>query len=259
MARAAEEPVTPPVGEEAGHLLARLEQAARADGWTVLEFGRQRGLPLWVFQRGSLAGGGGVYVSAGIHGDEPAGPLALAGLLEERFDWAGLGVMMCPVLNPDGLRAGSRGNIRGTDLNREYRDPVEPETRAHVKLLGDCGRFRAAFLLHEDWETRGCYAYEVGPGGEPEAAPVALRAMAPHIAVETGAEVDGRALRDGVIFTQLDLRPREDWPEAYLLGHRHTDRVVNLETPSSLPLERRVAAQADAVRALARWAAESTP
>src|SRR5210317_1801497 len=47
-----------------------------------------------------------VYLSAGIHGDEPAGPLALLDLMREGFftphiDWA-----LCPALNPTGLAEG---------------------------------------------------------------------------------------------------------------------------------------------------------
>ena len=72
-----------------------------------------------------------VYLSSGIHGDEPAGPLAIAALFG-RAQLADVNWLVCPVLNPTGLAAGSRVNAEGLDLNRDYLQRVTPEVSCHA-------------------------------------------------------------------------------------------------------------------------------
>jgi len=50
-----------------------------------------------------------VYLSAGIHGDEPAGPWALRGLLEDGFFGEGVQWLICPALNPEKCKLTSLG------------------------------------------------------------------------------------------------------------------------------------------------------
>jgi len=63
-----------------------------------------------------------VYLMAGTHGDEVEGVY----VVKELFDWLkdqediDLHMVVIPVLNPDGLRIGSRVNANGVDLNRNY-------------------------------------------------------------------------------------------------------------------------------------------
>ena len=59
-----------------------------------------------------------VLVVGCIHGDEPGG-IAIARALE-RLSPHGLDLWIVPVLNPDGLAAGTRGNAHGVDLNRNF-------------------------------------------------------------------------------------------------------------------------------------------
>jgi hypothetical protein len=75
--------------------------------------------------------------------------------------------------------------------------------------------------------------------------------MARHVPVEPGPQVDGRELIGGVVCNPRPLPERADWPEAFWLAHHRTDWLVNLETPSSLPLEQRVAALAAGTEAAA--------
>jgi len=65
-----------------------------------------------------------VYISTGIHGDEPAGPLAARQLLEENNWPPDVSLWLCPCLNPTGLALNRRENDQGTDLNRQYLMPT---------------------------------------------------------------------------------------------------------------------------------------
>lgn len=59
-----------------------------------------------------------------FHGDEPAGETACRRLLEYLLktprELTGRSVIICPVLNPDGLLAGTRVNANGVDINRNF-------------------------------------------------------------------------------------------------------------------------------------------
>ena len=61
-----------------------------------------------------------VYISTGIHGDEPAGPLAARRLLQENEWPQEIDLRLLPCLNPSGFRLNRRENDEGTDLNRQY-------------------------------------------------------------------------------------------------------------------------------------------
>ena len=86
-----------------------------------------------------------------IHGNERAG-IAIAKRLVRQTPPAELDLWIIPVLNPDGAAAGSRGNARGVDLNRNFpwrwrplagvyysgRQPLsEPESRVAYRLISD--------------------------------------------------------------------------------------------------------------------------
>jgi protein MpaA len=89
------------------------------DGWRVEEYGRSRDdLPLRVFlpvADGPLAG----LLTAGQHGEEADTTLLVRRLLE-RISGAETRWAVIPVLNPDGLLAGTRQNAAGVDLNRNF-------------------------------------------------------------------------------------------------------------------------------------------
>ena len=92
-----------------------------------------------------------VVLFSTMHGDEPATQHALHALVSGP-QVVGLDLWVVPVYNPDGLRAGTRANARGVDLNRNFpyrwadldgryesgaRPASEPETRAVMRFLRD--------------------------------------------------------------------------------------------------------------------------
>lgn len=114
-------------------------------------FGRSvEGRPLEAIVRGATDGPC-VLLLATIHGDEAAGtPLLLRMAAELSTDPAranGRRVLLIPIMNPDGLAAGVRGNARGVDLNRNF--PATNFTPGRPGTSGARGRHHGAAPLSE--------------------------------------------------------------------------------------------------------------
>ncbi len=241
-------PVAPPSLDPAAFTPA-FAAAARAAGFKPEKFGEIHGQPLLAYTKRSPGPRPRIYLSAGIHGDEPAPPQALlrllaAGFFDTRCTW-----LICPLLNPSGFLTGSRGNHAGVDLNRDYLGPVTAEVRAHVAWLQRQPCFDLILCLHEDWEAHGFYLYELNPENRPTLAPAMLRAARAHGPIETSAVIDGRPVAEpGIIRPISDPLLRESWPEAIYLREHHGPLDYTIETPSAFPLEQRLAMQAAVVR-----------
>ncbi|MGA2556972.1 MAG: DUF2817 domain-containing protein, partial [Verrucomicrobiota bacterium] len=134
-------------------VLLDIEQAAAERNWTRDPVPGPVELIAW--RRDAPSPRGRVYLSTGIHGDEPAGPLAVLQLLREDL-WPGdAALWLCPCLNPSGFALNRRENSAGIDLNRDYRHRQSAEVRAHVQWLGEQPDFDLVLCLHEDWEAHG--------------------------------------------------------------------------------------------------------
>ena len=198
------------------------------------------------------AAGPRVYLSGGIHGDEPAGPLALLELIRGgHLSQPDIHWLVCPALNPDGLANGIRENAGGIDLNRDYLTQQGPETIAHRAWI-DARPAPELFLsFHEDWETRGFYFYEINLGeDDPARAARILEAVAPWFPPEAGPVIDGHHVRaSGWIHHAAEPDLPEGWPEAIFLAKHGCPLSLTFETPSRSPLGARVAALVAAARA----------
>jgi len=192
-----------------------------------------------------------IYLSAGIHGDEPAGPLALLKLVREGLFGPDGHWMLCPALNPTGLAAGTRENADGEDLNRDYWARKNPEVSSHVAWLRSQGVPDLFISLHEDWETSGFYFYEINCCQDrPERARSILEAVAPWFPPEPSSCIDDHDVRDpGWIYHVPEADMPESWPEAIFLAKLGCQVSFTFETPSSAALASRVAAHAAGVRA----------
>lgn len=193
-----------------------------------------------------------LYISTGIHGDEPAGPLAVRRLIEQdRFPehaW----IWCCPCLNPTGFARHSRNSGEDIDLNRDYRHRRTREIRAHVAWLEHLPLFDLALCLHEDWEAAGFYVYELNPGRQPSLAEVIIEAVRDVCPIDQSPVIDGREARGGIVRPAIDPANRPEWPEAlYLIQHK-ARLSYTLEAPSDFALPVRVAALETGVRAALR-------
>jgi hypothetical protein len=233
--------------------LLACSQAARQHGWQDEGFAAGN-LRLPAFHRpASEPAAKRIYLSAGIHGDEPAGPLAALRLLEDNC-WPAAELWLLPCLNPAGLRTNSRGNAGGLDINRDYRHPRTAEARGHIAWLEQQPNFDLTLLLHEDWEAHGFYCYELNPDGQASLAPAMIEAVRHICPIDSSAVIDGRPTSLPGILRPLEapeFRPenRPEWPEALWLGLHKTRLNYTLEAPSDWPLPVRVDALVAAVRA----------
>jgi hypothetical protein len=155
---------------DAKAVLGEIRELAERFDWTVEVFGQAGGYPLLALHRVGSRAERRSYLSAGMHGDEPAGPVAVRDLIRADCWPATAEVWICPCLNPTGLALGTRENAGGVDLNRDYRHLRTAEVQAHVAWLDRQPRFDLTLCLHEDWEARGFYLYELNPRPGPSRA-----------------------------------------------------------------------------------------
>jgi predicted deacylase len=190
-----------------------------------------------------------LYISAGIHGDEPAGPLAALHLLQENNWPENAEIFLLPCLNPVGLTLNRRENAEGVDLNRDYRNPKSAETRAHIAWLERQPKFDLYVCLHEDWESRGFYLYEQNPDSKPSLAEKMIEAVQKVCPIDLSEDIEGRAAKGGIVRPNILPHERPDWPEAFYLITRKSRQGYTLEAPSDFPLPMRVNALVAGVNA----------
>lgn len=228
--------------------LARLEAAARAQGFRVETFGEIAGCPLLALTKRTPGPRPRVYLSAGIHGDEPAPPLALlelieAGWFDTRANW-----FICPLLNPAGFLKRTRENADGVDLNRDYKALRSLEIQAHARWLQRQPNFEITLCVHEDWESTGYYLYELNPSTRFSLAQPMIDAVEKVCPIETATVIDGREISErGILRPVPDPLLRELWPESIYLRAHHSTLGYTLESPSALPLGVRIAAHGAAI------------
>ena len=193
-----------------------------------------------------------ITLSAGVHGDEPAGPAAILslvqdGLLDERYAYR-----IWPCTNPTGFAAGTRENAEGADINRSFeRGGRTPEAQAIITANRD-RRFILSLDLHEDVEAHGFYCYE--PRGQAALAPAIIEALdAAGLPVqELTPEFDlgypedaghlrslerGRVLADFV----AEAKYYTGLPYSLYIKKKAAQRVLTLESPATLAWRERVA------------------
>lgn len=231
-------------------LAARFAAAAAQQGFRAASLGEHDGCPLAAYTKRTPGPRPRIYISSGIHGDEPAPPLALLDLLERGTFDARATWFLLPLLNPSGFRLGTRENAALVDLNRDYRHGATAEVAAHLHWLRRQPPFDLTLCLHEDWEATGFYLYEVAAPGLPSLSHPIIEAVAPCLTIEPGAVIDGRPVSEpGIIHPDTDPILRDTWPEAIYLRQHHTPLSYTLETPSSLGLPARVEGMTRAVAA----------
>jgi hypothetical protein len=238
----------------------RIQEAGRRAGFSLGYFGEVDGVGLPVLERHVENAHGHAYISAGIHGNEPAACLALLYMLRMNVFPQTLSYTIIPMLNPSGLLNNERENGHGIDLNRDYGPaPVSEETRLHMEWMR--GRsFDLAICLHEDDDGEGYYLYAHFADKSMEGLEaVALSHAVQVMPIDSREIIDEMPAASGKVLPPEDLLQewRSDMPEAlYLLFNHNVRAVLTTETPSGLPVGDRVDAHHRATIAVLELFAE---
>jgi len=238
------------------HLVRRWRAVARARGLKLSAYASASGYELFCAEtRRPDSARPWLYLSAGIHGDEPAST-------EAALEWAAnsplvekFNLLAFPCLNPWGLVNNSRTDAEGRDLNRTYHDDAVPQTAAHKAVLTGW-RFDLAIALHEDYDANGVYIYEL-KGVRPYFGEELLAVAAKHLPADTRRTIEGRrSTSAGLVRRTItpDLMPLH--PEAFRLHFHHAARTLTLETPSETHIDSRVAAHVAMVERAAQLCLE---
>lgn len=227
---------------------AQIKSSARDLGAQLTVAGESDGYPLYVMRFGC---GEPIWLSAGIHGEEPGSVAGMLRFLEcSAHRWMETFAMtVMPCLNPWGYERGIRGDEAQRDLNRQFRNDAVPL----VKIVNDVlQKPKLALDLHEDCDFFGFYLYEISERDRfgPKIVE-AVRAVGP---ISDGTDWPEPDIEDGIAmprrhrdenFRQAMLE-WEQWPIAWPLflaaGH-----VMTIETPGRQPLDLRAAMHERAV------------
>lgn len=232
--------------------LRKIADTAQTHGWSSETFHRAGDLEWFALRRPPSRithHASRIYLSTGIHGDEPAGPQAMLRLLQENQWPANADISLVPCLNPVGFLSNRRENPQGLDLNRDYLNPQSDEIRAHIAWLERQPAFDLCLCLHEDWEAHGFYLYELNPDNQPSLAEKMVKRVATVCPVDQSEIIEGRPAQNGIIRPDLDPRLRPLWPESFWLLTHKTRQSYTLEAPSDFALSTRVNALVAAVQA----------
>jgi murein peptide amidase A len=222
-------------------LIKRWKSLARKAGLQGSVYCTAEEFDLYYFVSPALKDSAGVYLSAGIHGDEP-------GATEGLYQWADLHrsvlrelpVMIFACLNPWGLIHNRRTDSENRDLNRCYNLDSIPRIQAQKEVFR-ARRFRLAMCLHEDYDAQGAYLYEIRNklttfGQE------LLAAAGFYVPIDPRATIEGRRADQGWIARKVNLKKFPVIAEAIYLAANHSDRTITTETPSEYDLSARVQA-----------------
>jgi protein MpaA len=234
-------------------VLRAVEIAAKRHGWTSEIFHDIREFKLVALHRKPQTGSQKpeirIYISTGIHGDEPAGPLAALRLIQENRWPDNAEIYLLPCLNPAGFTLNRRENADGIDLNRDYRNSKSAEIRAHIAWLELQPKFDLYLCLHEDWESHGFYVYEQNPDAKPSLAEKIIEAVKKTCPIDLSETIEGRAAKGGIVRPNVLPHERPEWPEAFYLITQKSRQGYTLEAPSDFPLQTRVNALVAGVNA----------
>ncbi len=192
-----------------------------------------------------------VLLSAGIHGDEPAGPHSVLSLL---LSWnespisslfQGINLDLFPLINPSGFEKMTRENAEKIDLNREF---AKGHPALEIRLLMDDlrnKRYDLSVEFHEDIDARGFYLYEHFPEKRNPFAPsIISRLESEKLTILKDPVIEGMPARNGIIHPGQGRKRshfrRHGWPMAIYMFRHGTPRTITLETPTMAPLDERI-------------------
>ena len=199
------------------------------------------GLPIYLLESGKREAPT-VYLSAGVHGDEPAAAWGLLAWAQQNISLLRQGpFVISPCLNPIGLIGNTRVDHRGVDLNRSFHLASDEVCGPWLRAIQ--GRqLIAGLCLHEDYDAQGCYVYELWLHKEIFSRAVLLRCTG-TIPADHRRLIDRRRAADGIIRRRKAPPDLPGLPEAIVLHQLGCPLTLTFETPSEFALDDRIDTQ----------------
>jgi len=193
-----------------------------------------------------------VLISAGIHGDEPAGVETICSFFEKKEyrdylqEWE---VILVPCINPFGYEANTRANHEGLDLNRKFKSTHPPQEVIFAQYLFD-SPFDLTIELHEDVDSPGYYLFHSSSGASP---PLLVEGILNNVKtvmpINMDSKIEGTPANSGVI-ERIGVDDEMDWwPMAFYSLSMGTQTCLTLETGTQFPMQTRVKAHLIAIKA----------
>lgn len=235
-------------------ILTRCKSAINPLGeWTVMDTlsvaGRDYPLIKIVLGKGNP---NRVLISAGIHGDEPAGVEAVCTFLENKAhqqflaDWE---FTILPCINPTGYEAGTRNNHDDIDLNRKFNETPSPREVIYVQSVLNQS-YLLDLELHEDEDSDGYYLFQKNQGPKVSSlGRTILERVKPIHAINQAEEIEGYHAESGLLSRLSDPDDMEWWPMALYAYTQGCGHVFTLESSPAFPMEVRVQAHLTAIQA----------
>ena len=204
-----------------------------------------------------------VVLSAGIHGDEPAGVETILRFLEGGWGGFDKGIRkwdrkyrftVFPCTNPTGYESGKRENDMGTDLNRKFGSKNPPEEVSIIQSAVEGRRLDLYMDLHEDIDGEGFYLYEVLRKGSNNFAEEIIKDISGKYPIDSRERIDGFPNCGGVICPQKEGKrfhvKRNDLPLPLYLHLHGTPHCFTFESPAQFPVEERIEMHLMAIEAV---------
>jgi protein MpaA len=192
-----------------------------------------------------------VLISAGIHGDEPAGLDTIYSFIKKKEyqkysdEWE---ITIAPCINPFGYEANTRENHAGVDLNRNFKSSSPPKEVILAQKLFD-SPFDMTIELHEDVDSPGYYLFHSRAIGCP---PLSVSEILDNVQtvmpINLDSEIDEIKANGGVI-ERVGVDDEMDWwPMAFYSLSKGTQVCLTLETGTQFSMETRVSAHLIAIK-----------
>lgn len=251
---------------DAGALLSAWEElvSQQQDDWEKVSLGQAGDYEVFALcsrvvpaHRGRGRDFQGLYVSAGVHGDEAAPPWALLEWFRQHHvRLARHPVTVVPCFNPVGLVLNTRVDHFNEDLNRQFHREDRPIVQAWREMLRQRS-FALALCLHEDYDGRGLYCYELCGEEAPSLGAQLMARASRSIPCDPRPHIEGWPAVNGLIRRTFRPRGLPGMPEALALWKTHTLHTLTFETPSEYSLYDRIRSQKlfldEALRVLGWW------
>ncbi|MDB6121656.1 MAG: hypothetical protein JWQ71_649 [Pedosphaera sp.] len=202
--------------------------------------GEAYSLPRFVFRGPNSKDPIRLGIFAAIHGDEPAGALALVRFLLDLAAQPEVAenyvIRAYPICNPTGFEDNTRCSRRGLDLNREFwKSSAEAEVQ-HLEHELRTLRFNGIIQLHADDTSDGIYGFVRGATLTENLLRPALVEASKVLPCNKNPFIDGFAAQDGIIY---------DHYEGVLAAPAQMDPIpfeIIFETPHLAPIDQQVKA-----------------